>query len=142
MDSSRTSNFSTGPILALLLNTHTEPSYTADMNLNLRFDMVLIANEIKHFELKKDCRAPPKFSVMSVHYVLAAGVTTPTGSTKFSGYYHMVLSRTRRKSVFVVKPYCMDILNKTVVGPLKQQKHDSVQRPEGSFRVCTLQDSR
>ena len=112
------------------------------MNLNLRFDMVLIANEIKHFELKKDCRAPPKFSVMSVHYVLAAGVATPTGSTKFSGYHHMVLSRTRRKSVFVVKPYCMDILNKTVVGPLKQQKHDSVQRPEGSFRVCTLQDSR
>ena len=73
MDSLRTSNFSTGPILSLLLNTHIEPSYTADMSLNLRFDMVLIANEIKHFELKKDCRTPPKFSVMSVHYVLAAG---------------------------------------------------------------------
>lgn len=75
MDSSRTSNFSAGPILALLLNTHIEPSYTADMSLNLRLDMVLIANEIKHFELKKDCCAPPQLSVMSVHYILVAGHT-------------------------------------------------------------------
>lgn len=49
----RTSNFYGANTLFIIKYTHWNSSYTADMSLNLRFDMVLIANEIKHFELKK-----------------------------------------------------------------------------------------
>lgn len=39
MGSSRTSDFSMGPIPALLSNKHIEPNYTVDTGLNIRLDM-------------------------------------------------------------------------------------------------------
>lgn len=90
------------------------------MSLNIRLDMYLIANEIKHYELRKDCWASPKFSVTSVHDILVAGVAKPKGSMKFPSSCHVVLSRTRRKAMFVARLYCIDVLNETVVGPLIQ----------------------